>query len=96
MKSFRILGALAAVGALLLAATASAVERTTTLVLSAGDAVWRGVCTFAAEVVRVIAPKALTDTTPAVRKAQAKAFVQRLAKRERPVVTSSWRMCPST
>lgn len=27
---------------------------------------------------------------------QAKAFVLRIAKRERPVVTSSWRMCPST
>lgn len=27
---------------------------------------------------------------------QAKAFVLRLAKRERPVLTSSWRMCPST
>lgn len=27
---------------------------------------------------------------------QAKAFVLRLAKRDRPVVTSSWRMCPST
>lgn len=27
---------------------------------------------------------------------QAKAFVLRLAKRARPVLTSSWRMCPST
>lgn len=27
---------------------------------------------------------------------QTKAFVLRLAKRERPVVTNSWRMCPST
>lgn len=26
----------------------------------------------------------------------AKAFVCRLAKRQRPVVSSSWRMCPST
>ncbi len=32
---------------------------------------------------------------PAVHRVQAKAFVQRLEKRERPVVTSSWRMCPS-
>jgi len=32
---------------------------------------------------------------PSVQRVQAKAFVQRLAKRERPVVTSSWRMCPS-
>lgn len=39
--------------------------------------------------------------TTAVRQAavlllQAKAFVLRLIKRERPVVTASWRMCPST
>lgn len=27
---------------------------------------------------------------------QAKAFVMRLAKRERPEVSGSWRMCPST
>ena len=27
---------------------------------------------------------------------QAKAFVMRLAKRERPELTGSWRMCPST
>lgn len=26
---------------------------------------------------------------------QAKAFVLRLVKRDRPVITSSWRMCPS-
>lgn len=27
---------------------------------------------------------------------KAKAFVTRLVKRERPVLTNSWRMCPST
>lgn len=32
---------------------------------------------------------------PSVRIVQAKAFVQRLVKRERPVVTASWRACPS-
>jgi len=32
---------------------------------------------------------------PAVLLAQAKAFTLRLIKRERPVVTASWRMCPS-
>ena len=33
--------------------------------------------------------------SPSVRILQAKAFVQRLVKRERPVVTASWRACPS-
>lgn len=35
------------------------------------------------------------EAKPAVLLIQAKAFVMRLAKRERPVLTSSWRMCPS-
>jgi hypothetical protein len=40
--------------------------------------------------------RAVADVNrPAVVLVQAKAFVQRLAKRERPVVTSTWRMCPS-
>lgn len=33
---------------------------------------------------------------PAMLLKQAKAFVQRLVKRQRPEVTGSWRMCPST
>lgn len=34
--------------------------------------------------------------TPAsIRIVQAKAFVLRIIKRERPVLSSSWRMCPS-
>lgn len=32
---------------------------------------------------------------PAVVLVQAKAFVLRLTKRDRPVITASWRMCPS-
>lgn len=36
------------------------------------------------------------EAKPAVVLVQAKVFVLRLAKRERPVMTSSWRMCPST
>ena len=32
---------------------------------------------------------------PKVAFVQAKAFVQRIAKRERPIMTSTWRMCPS-
>ena len=33
---------------------------------------------------------------PRVRLVAAKAFIMRLAKRERPRVTPLWRMCPST
>ena len=37
-----------------------------------------------------------SEAQPAVLLKQAKAFVLRLAKRQRPEVTGSWRMCPST
>lgn len=40
---------------------------------------------------------ASTDTVsrPTIARVQAKAFVQRIMKRERPTVTPGWRMCPS-
>jgi hypothetical protein len=43
-----------------------------------------------------LAAQTATVRQPAILLVQAKAFVLRLAKRERPVVTTSWRMCPST
>ena len=33
---------------------------------------------------------------PQVAKVRAKAFIARLVKRERPLLSASWRMCPST
>jgi len=36
-----------------------------------------------------------TQTRPTITRVQAKAFVQRILKRERPTVTPGWRMCPS-
>lgn len=35
------------------------------------------------------------DLNPVSLRLKFKAFTQRIEKRERPVVTSSWRMCPS-
>ncbi|MES2247590.1 MAG: hypothetical protein V4645_09925 [Pseudomonadota bacterium] len=37
-----------------------------------------------------------TASQPRVELTAAKAFVLRLAKRERPVIAPRWRMCPST
>lgn len=45
---------------------------------------------------KLAAAKNDTSTLPLVAFVQAKAFVLRLAKRERPEVSGSWRMCPST
>jgi len=43
-----------------------------------------------------LAAAKVEDTKPAVWFVQAKAFVLRLAKRQRPELTGGWRMCPST
>lgn len=37
-----------------------------------------------------------TLQAPHVKHVQARSFVARLLKRERPTIESSWRMCPST
>jgi len=50
---------------------------------------------FAVRVLDIVAPKEAEAKAPGVLLVQAKAFVQRILKRERPVVTPSWRMCPS-
>lgn len=50
--------------------------------------------TLARHVVDVIAPATLEKSSTKVPLAQAKAFMQRIVKRERPVITGSWRMCP--
>jgi hypothetical protein len=43
-----------------------------------------------------LAVPAVEARRPAVLFVQARAFVLRLAKRQRPEVSGSWRMCPST
>jgi hypothetical protein len=50
---------------------------------------------FVVRAVEIVAPKDAEAKAPAVLLVRAKAFVQRIVKRERPVVTASWRMCPS-
>lgn len=50
---------------------------------------------FVVRVLDIVAPKEAEAKAPAVLLVRAKAFVLRLVKRERPVVTPSWRMCPS-
>ncbi len=60
--------------------------------VSAGSWVKR----MALEAVKLAGGEDEGESQPAVMLKQAKAFVLRLAKRERPEVTGSWRMCPST
>lgn len=50
---------------------------------------------FTLDAVATIAGTEPTQERPALRLVQAKAFVQRLVRRDRPQVTNSWRMIPS-
>jgi hypothetical protein len=44
---------------------------------------------------KLLAGEAADLNPVSIRITQAKAFVQRIMKRERPTVTPGWRMCPS-
>ena len=59
-------------------------------------AVCRMAKSFVLDACKLAANEGSGVAKPAVQCVQAKAFVQRLVKRERPVLTNSWRMCPST
>lgn len=56
----------------------------------------RAVKTWALDGFKLAAQVDAPLSRPAVVMVQAKAFVLRLAKRERPQLSGSWRMCPST
>lgn len=88
-RSLRSLLALAVVAAVCLA------TRTWERAAEIGYGVAAFCKTIGRHVVDVLAPTADSDRAPAVRFVQAKAFVQRIIRRERLQMTSGWRMCPS-
>lgn len=49
---------------------------------------------LARHAIDVLAPATVEKYLPKIPLAQAKAFMQRIVKRERPVIMGSWRMCP--
>lgn len=83
---------LVAAACAMIAAASYAVDR----VEHFARAVYGGVRDFILGAVATIAGPVAGVLVPAVHLVRAKAFVRRLIKRDRPVVTSSWRMCPST
>lgn len=58
-------------------------------------ATYRAVKSFVYDAFKLVAAPDDAHARPAVAFVQAKAFVQRIMKRERPQLTGSWRMCPS-
>lgn len=57
--------------------------------------VYRGAKQFALDAIEALAREDVKRQAPKVPLVRAKSFVQRILKRERPVVMPSWRMCPS-
>ena len=88
----RTLFSLIAVAALAcVSITAAAVHRISDTFLSAFEAVKD----FTKAAFNAVAEKQATQVLIVVPLVQAKAFVARLVKRERPHTTDGWRMCPS-
>lgn len=93
MLKTRSLFAWAAMACLAMASAAASVVRP---VVETVVATARALKNWALDGFKLAAADAEDLKTPAVWFVQAKAFVLRLAKRQRPEVSSSWRMCPST
>lgn len=58
-------------------------------------AAYQSARSFVLDAFKLAANETHGASKPMVKRVQAKAFTQRIEKRERPVVTSAWRMCPS-
>lgn len=96
MKSFRS-SRFFTFASLALAAAAISMAHAVERVATTCTAVYRLACDFVSSGLKLAAR---TDgagfARPAVLKVQARVFVLRLAKRDRPRLTPGWRMCPST
>jgi hypothetical protein len=77
------------------AIAAAACRAVSTLAESAYAAVKDFAVAFTLRGLDLVARAEPEGRSPAVLLVQAKAFVQRVMKRERPVMTVGWRMCPS-
>ncbi|MBC7600526.1 MAG: hypothetical protein H7238_16120 [Polaromonas sp.] len=92
MKSSRLLSLCFAAVAFCFAAVAWAVEPVAMLVCTAVRAVKK----FTLDGLKLVGSGSSDVYLSGVPLVQAKAFMLRVIKRERPVVSSAWRMCPST
>lgn len=89
MKSFRNVLSLAVL------ACAAFVSSGFAAVQAIAVASYRAVKSWMLDGFELMAATSDANARPAITHVQAKAFVQRIIKRERPVLSSSWRMCPS-
>ena len=91
-RSFR---GLLAVAVLACVSAFAVVERGVDAVVSAAYRVRDGLKALALGAIQTVAPEPTGSHAPTVRRVQAKAFQARIDKRERPVITNTWRLCPS-
>lgn len=89
MKSFRNVLSLAVL------ACAAFVSSGFAAVQAFAVATYRAVKDWIHDGFKLVAGEASDLNPVSIRIVQAKAFVLRIIKRERPVLSSSWRMCPS-
>lgn len=75
---------------------ASAVSYFVTPAVGLAVATCRKLKTLVLDGFKLAANELESQRKPAVWRIQARAFIQRLAKRDRPELSGSWRMCPST
>lgn len=95
-RTLSLFASIALVAAAVMSASCRAVDDVASMAVAAFTRVKTAICTFAAEAVKTVAEQFAAIAQIRVPLLQARAFVTRLAKRERPVLTASWRMCPST
>lgn len=86
---------LASIALLACAALASVAVATYDRAFGIVESAYASLKSFVLDGVALLAGTADAPKRSMVMLVQAQAFVLRLAKRERPVVTASWRMCPS-
>jgi predicted MPP superfamily phosphohydrolase len=89
MKSFRNVLSLAVL------ACAAFVSSGVAAVQAIAVATYQSVKSWMLDGFKLMAATSDAHARPAITVVQAKAFVQRIIKRERPELSSSWRMCPS-
>lgn len=89
MKSFRSVFVLAVLAGFAIVSSGFAAVR------SIAAATYRAVKDWMLDGFKLVAGEASDLNPVSIRIVQAKAFVLRIIKRERPVLSSSWRMCPS-
>lgn len=95
-RTLSLFASIALVAAAVMSASCLAVADVTRKAVAAFRRIESAICDFAASAIKTVAEQFAAIAQIRVPLLQARAFATRLTKRERPALTASWRMCPST